>query len=124
MAIIDLQNLHDLIGGLLGGATLHTRVVFAVNSNTAALGRKDVYASTGAGEVRLLQLSSVTIASSTDSDLWVFVVKDETGAANTNNLVIAPEGSETIDGAATVSITEDFGSITLYSDGSNLFSVT
>ncbi len=45
------------------------------------------------------------------------VIKDVSGAANTNNIVIDPYGSETIDGAATKTINTAYGSIRLFSDG-------
>ena len=50
-----------------------------------------------------------------------FKIKDEVGGARTNNIVITTEGAETIDGAASVTITSNYGAITLYSNGSNLF---
>jgi len=51
----------------------------------------------------------------------IFHVKDESGGARTNNIVIATEGAETIDGSATVTISHDYACISLYSNGSNLF---
>lgn len=51
----------------------------------------------------------------------IFIIKDESGAAGTNNITIDTQGAETIDGAASVAITADFGAARLYSDGSNLF---
>jgi len=51
----------------------------------------------------------------------VIVIKDAGGNANTNNITIDVEGSETIDGAATNVISVDYGSVELYSDGSNWF---
>ena len=52
-----------------------------------------------------------------------YTVKDESGAAATNNITVATEGSETIDGSATDTISEDYGSKAYYSDGSNWFTV-
>ena len=66
---------------------------------------------------RTYQISSEDIAQAGR----VFIVKDESGGARTNNIVITTEGSETIDGAASVTISADYGAITLYSNGSNLF---
>lgn len=51
----------------------------------------------------------------------VFIIKDESGGAATNTITVATEGSETIDGAANLNITTDYGVARLYSDGSNLF---
>lgn len=53
----------------------------------------------------------------------VYTVKDESGAAATNNITVATEGSETIDGSATDTIGENYGAKTYYSDGSNWFNV-
>ena len=52
----------------------------------------------------------------------IFIVKDESGGAGTNNITIATQGSETIDGQPTVTISVDFGVVRLYSNGTNLFS--
>ena len=52
-----------------------------------------------------------------------YTIKDESGAAATNNITVATEGSENIDGAATDTISENYGAKTYYSDGSNWFTV-
>ncbi|MCH8281219.1 MAG: hypothetical protein IIC96_11125, partial [Chloroflexi bacterium] len=52
-----------------------------------------------------------------------YTVKDESGAAATNNITVATEGPETIDGSATDTISENYGSKTYYSDGTNWFTV-
>lgn len=52
----------------------------------------------------------------------IFIIKDEAGtAASANNITIARAGSDTIDGATSVSITADYGVIRLYSDGSSAY---
>ena len=51
----------------------------------------------------------------------VIIVKDESGAAGTNNITVATEGAETIDGAASVDITVNYGALRVYSDGTNWF---
>lgn len=53
----------------------------------------------------------------------LFRVKDEEGNAGTYNVTISTEGAETIDGAATYVIGNDYGAVGLYSNGSNLFIV-
>lgn len=52
-----------------------------------------------------------------------YTIKDESGAAATNNITVDTEGSETIDGAATDVISDNYGCVTYYSDGSNWFTV-
>lgn len=51
----------------------------------------------------------------------VYTIKDESGAAATNNITIDTEGSETIDGSATDVIASNYEVRTYYSDGTNWF---
>jgi len=53
----------------------------------------------------------------------LFTIKDESGNAFVNNITIATEGSETIDGSTTKVIDEDYGAKHFYSDGSNWFTI-
>lgn len=48
-------------------------------------------------------------------------IKDESGGAGTNSITVATEGSENIDGAATLVISTNYGVARLYSDGANWF---
>jgi hypothetical protein len=50
-----------------------------------------------------------------------YIIKDEGGAAATNNITIDGDGSETVDGVTTADIISPYGSLNLYSDGSNWF---
>ena len=52
-----------------------------------------------------------------------FLIKDESGGADTNNILIDTEGSETIDGLDAISIVVNYGVVSLYSNGINLFLV-
>ena len=52
----------------------------------------------------------------------LFIIKDESGDAGSNNITVATEMAETIDGQATASISVNFGSLRLYTNGTNLFS--
>ncbi len=64
---------------------------------------------------------TITLASADAVADRVIVVKDESGGAGANNITIATEGTETIDGAASVSITTNYGYVRLYCDGTNWF---
>jgi hypothetical protein len=66
---------------------------------------------------RTYQISSEDIAQAGR----VIVVKDGSGNAATFNIIISTEGAETIDGAATFTISSNYGAINLVSNGSNLF---
>lgn len=72
------------------------------------------YTSTGA-------VTSLTLPTAQTVAGRRIIVKDAGGNANTNNITIDTEGAETIDGSATNVISTDYGSVTLYSDGSNWF---
>ena len=49
------------------------------------------------------------------------IVKDETGGAAAQNITIATENSETIDGSATQTISTNYGVVRMYSNKTNLF---
>ncbi len=51
----------------------------------------------------------------------IYTVKDESGAAATNNITVATEGAETIDGSATDVIDVNYESKSYYSDGTDWF---
>jgi hypothetical protein len=65
---------------------------------------------------------TVTLASSEVRDGRVIVVNDESNSASTNGITVDTEGSESIDGSSSQSISTDSGSLRLYSDGSDWFS--
>lgn len=64
---------------------------------------------------------TITLATADLEDGKVIIINDESGGAGTNNITIDTEGSETIDGAATIVISTDFLRVRLYSDGTNWF---
>ena len=68
--------------------------------------------------------ATVTITLSTASvrNGQTYVIIDEGGNAGTNNITIATEGSETIDGGGTATISANYGATRVVSDGSNWFS--
>ena len=79
-------------------------------------------ATIGAGGVVMLASASVgavtiSLPSAVGNIDRIIVVKKTDGTSNAVN--INPSGSETIDGAASESITTQYASITMVSDGSN-----
>lgn len=93
-------------------------VADAARTNTT-LSTDWIVAFTSLTATRDYQISSEDIAVSGR----MFIVKDAAGSAATFPITISTEGAETIDGAATISINSNYGSVTLYSNGSNLFVV-
>jgi len=65
---------------------------------------------------------TITIPTSLLKKGRTLVINDEGGNANSNNITVATEGSETIDGSATAAISTNNASLGLYSDGSNWYS--
>jgi hypothetical protein len=64
---------------------------------------------------------TVTLPAASTMTNKTIIIKDESGSAGTYNITVDGDGSETIDGAATKVINVNFGSITIYSNGSNWF---
>ena len=65
---------------------------------------------------------SIEFDASSFSNGQVIVVKDETGAASSSDLItLAASASQTIDGASTVSLESPYASVLLYTNGSNWF---
>ena len=101
---------HTFDGGMVwkrgayaaGATTGVTEIVIGVTDTTAA---------------RAIDIPSALIAAGT----YVIVVKDEYGTAGLNHITVSGEGAETINGVASIDIVEDYGSMRLYSDGTNLF---
>ena len=52
----------------------------------------------------------------------VYIIKDESGGAGTNNILIQGQGGDNVDGA-TVSITSNYGSIRVICDGGDWFTI-
>jgi hypothetical protein len=68
---------------------------------------------------------TVTVASAAIAkDGFELTVSDESGNAAVNNITVATEGAETINGAASVAIASNYGAVRLRSNGSNLFTIT
>lgn len=100
---------------LLGGRDAYTAVTDA--TYTAKAGDR-VIGVNRAGAV------TITLPSAEVRPGRSYTIKDESGAANSNNITVATEGSETIDGSATDTISDNYGGALYYSDGSNWFNAT
>jgi hypothetical protein len=66
---------------------------------------------------------TITLPTAVNATGRKYVIKDESGGAATNNITINTTSSQTIDGASTKTISSNYGSATVYSDGSNWFSI-
>lgn len=76
------------------------------------------YTALTAGRTVTLPAAATTGAS---ANPFVLIVKDEAGAAGTSNITIDGSGAETIDGAATNVINTNYGSRSIYCNGTAWF---
>ena len=104
----------------IGGASPHrTGVVYShisVSVSTTVQGEYRVIGVDNTSAARTITLGRGLIKRGRFID-----IKDESGGAAANNITVATEGSETIDGAATATISTNYGVVRLYSDGTNWF---
>ncbi len=97
----------------IGGGLVHNRTAVTA-SHTASVSDYIL----GATAVP----SSILVDASLFSTGQVLLVKDETGtAASSTPVTINPSGSQTVDGASSLTIESAHGSVLIYSDGSNWF---
>lgn len=60
-------------------------------------------------------------AASSNNNGQIYIVKDTSGAANVNNISIVVSGGGNIDGAATATISSAYGSLNLFSNGTQWY---
>jgi len=102
-------------GSQLTNLSVSTFTRTAVTTSTYSVLTSDYYVGvnfTGSGGSTLTLPSAATMNSG-----QTIIIKDESGQAATNNIVIDAAAGEFIDGQASQSIISDYGSISLYSDG-------
>lgn len=97
----------QLVGGLI-----FTRTATAISYTTLATDYLIAVTSTAAAR-------TITLLTPSGGNTQIFIVKDESGGAATNNITVVAQGGKTIDGAANYLITSNYGSATFYYDGTN-----
>ena len=94
-------------------------VAFSSSNTTTGLGVFKLYSFTGAiGAVLSLEGNLLNLGS--EEALYTFAIVDEGGSAGTNPITITG-GDTTISGNSSVAISTDFGSVTIYSNGTEFF---
>ncbi len=112
--ITDLNEL-ALGGGFLSSAA------FVDGADTNSVGAVKLYRFMGvAGGTLTLTPSLLGLGSV--SSVWSFTIKDEGGNAGLSPITVEG-GGVNIDGATSVQITTDYGSVTIYTNGSAYFTV-
>ena len=128
---VDGQAL-DLTDALITNATISDESVTTSSIGTAtikSLSRASVITAndlaSNAGHIYPVDTNggtvTLTLASGMVTNGATVIIKDEGGNAGTNAITIDTEGTETIDGSSSVSISSNYGSVRLHSDGTNWF---
>jgi len=96
-----------------------------IDDNRVTVGPLTSNHTTSGEEVALVDTSSgaftLTLASADVENGNYVTVVDVAGAAETNNVTIETEGSETIDGVSSKSLSSDYGAVIYVSNGTNWF---
>ena len=99
----------------LGGGLKLNRTAYAAALTASATNYYiGIDSSGGTIDVRLPNAANL-------SDGQTYVIKDEAGSANTNNITILASGSQTIDGQNSIVLESPYASIQLYCNGANKF---
>jgi len=101
--------------GISAGGNTFSRAEVTSTPYTAS--SSDYYIGVNTGSAAIVQLP---LASTLDSG-QTFIVKDESGNASTYNITVQTSGSDVIDGQSNQTIESDYGSISLYSNGTDKF---
>lgn len=98
------------------GSTINRHAVSDANYTATSSNYLIAYVSISTGR-------TVTLPAASSMTNKTIIIKDESGSAGTHNITIDGFGSETIDGSTTKVISSNFGSITMYSNGSDWFTI-
>jgi hypothetical protein len=99
-----------------GGQTVERT---AVSGDYTVLVTDYIVAVTSTASPRIITLPPAATA----GEGAVFIVKDESGGAATNNITVEADGLEEIDGEADLDITTDYGALKVYCSGAGWFSL-
>lgn len=100
-----------------GGMAINRRTVSDTNYTAVAGDYMIAYTSLTAARTVTLPTASTSNTNQT------YIIKDQTGNAATNNIVIQGTGGQTIDGAASRTINTAWGSVQVYNNGSAWFTM-
>tara|TARA_B100000963_G_scaffold360617_1_gene392185 strand:+ start:1736 stop:2815 length:1080 start_codon:yes stop_codon:yes gene_type:complete len=100
-----------------GGSS--TAITGAFTANYNVLSSYDVMTVNTSGSV----VTASLLAASSYSAGQRLVFKDVAGSGSTNNVVIKPSGSQTIDSGTSLKIQVNYGAVTIVSDGASTFHI-
>ena len=97
--------------------------IFTLNRTATAANYTTLTTDSYIGVTDTSSARTITLLSASVADGRIIIINDESGLAGTNNITIATEGSETIDGSATLVISSNYGVARLISDGTDWFTI-
>lgn len=106
-----------------GGHVYHRTAVGAADYNPSIATNDYIIAFTNTAAARTCTISTEDIQSGSTDYVRIFVIEDESGGAGANNITINLENGGTINGILNFVINSNYGSKTLYLDGTNGFIV-
>lgn len=127
------SNLLGNTGDVFIKRTTEPLILKKKSTGWANISNKEVVPIASSSTISPSQSSTVYLVDSSSSSLTLtvstssieagkeLIIKDSTGSSATNSIVVQTEGSETIDGQSSFTISSNYTSITIVSDGSNWF---
>ena len=103
---------------LIGGQK-RSRTASATDYNPSAATNDYIIAITNTDVARAVTISTEDRDTGSTADPRIFIIKDESGLAGTNNITISLETAGNIDGAGTLVISQNYGAVSIYVDGTN-----
>ena len=113
--VVQVLDTNDRVVGVFGTPPGDASQRVAVAANYTMNGGEQLVAVTSTAAAR-----TITLPAASAVPLGIPIVfKDESGGAATNNITIARAGADTIDGATSKVINANYGTVRLYSNGTN-----
>ena len=100
----------------IGGAIDYSRTAITTHATSSVTDRILGVNATASLDIRLPAASGFSAGQ-------YFIIKDESGNANSNNITVRTAGSDTIDGETSIILDSPYAAVNVYSNGSNKFFV-
>jgi len=123
-AVVGTTNVQTLTNKTLTSPVITGATTFGVLREAVTTDATLVATTVIAGVTTLAASITITLSTAaiTATSGRVWIIKDETGACgNAYTITIATQGAETIDGQTSLVLAENYGTIKLYSNATNLF---
>jgi hypothetical protein len=113
---VSATNSGNNISVSIGGAIDYSRTEVVTHATSSVTDRVLGVNATASLDIRLPAASGFSAGQ-------YFIIKDEAGNANSNNITVRTAGSDTIDGQTSIILESPYAAVNLYSNGTNKFFV-